>query len=46
MFDQRCDLSSYDRWDWRESIRDVVNTVFWPAVIFAMVKTGRIFSWQ
>lgn len=46
VFDRLRDLSDYGVWDWRESIHDVVNTVFLPAVIVAMVKSGRIFSRQ
>jgi hypothetical protein len=46
VFDRLRDLSDYGVWDWRESIHDVINTVFWPAVIVALVKSGRIFSRQ
>ena len=44
VFDRARDLATSGVWDTDGSIHDVINTVFWPLVLFAMVKTGTVFK--
>ena len=44
VFDRMRDLSSYGVWDTKASIHDVINTVFWPLILFLMVKAGLVFK--
>lgn len=44
VFDRARDLASFGVWDTNASVHDVINTVFWPLVLFAMVKTGTVFK--
>lgn len=46
VFDLRRDYLHGSALNWRESVRDIANTVFWPAVLFLMVRTGTIFRRQ
>ncbi len=44
VFDRMRDISRYGVWDTNGSLHDVINTVFWPLVLFLMVKTGCVFK--
>lgn len=37
-FDLRDDFASFGRFRWSASLRDVLNTVFWPAVVIVLLK--------
>lgn len=43
MFDRARDLSRFGIWDTDASLHDVINTVFWPSVLYLMAKTGIVF---
>lgn len=34
------DLRTLGYWDWRASIHDVWNTLFWPTVLTVLARTG------
>lgn len=38
--DMRDDLSSLGHWRWEASLHDVLNTLFWPTVIWLLVRCG------
>ncbi len=40
LFDWHDDLASLGVWDWRASLHDLLNTVFWPSVILLLVRGG------
>jgi hypothetical protein len=44
VFDRARDLSRYGVWDTNASLHDVINTVFWPLVLFVMVRAGIVFK--
>lgn len=44
VFDRQRDIARYGVWDRSGSIHDVVNTVFWPIVLWIMVRTGVVFK--
>lgn len=33
LLDRRDDIASLGRWRWKASVHDIVNTMFWPAVL-------------
>lgn len=33
LLDRRDDLASLGRWRWKASLHDLINTLFWPAVL-------------
>jgi cell shape-determining protein MreD len=35
------ETARHGRWDRNDSIRDLVNTTFWPAVLFLVLRFGR-----
>ncbi|TXH75644.1 MAG: hypothetical protein E6Q88_03385 [Lysobacteraceae bacterium] len=37
-------LRSYGHWWARESAHDIVNTIFWPTVIFVLARWTRVFN--
>lgn len=39
LLDMRDDLGSFGHWRWRASLHDVVNTVFWPLVLWLLIRT-------
>lgn len=43
ILDMLDDFSLYGRWRWVSSIRDIANTVFWPALIFMVGRYTTIF---
>jgi uncharacterized membrane protein YczE len=45
MLDLRDDLGSLGHWRWAASVHDIVNTVFWPAVMAGLARLG-VSPWQ
>jgi uncharacterized membrane protein YqgA involved in biofilm formation len=41
--DMRDDIVGLGHWRWRASLHDVLNTCFWPAVLWALIRTRLIF---
>jgi hypothetical protein len=39
--DMRDDIHSLGHWRWRASLHDVVNTVFWPVVLYLLGRRVR-----
>lgn len=42
ILDMRDDFSSLGYWRWQASMHDVVNTLFWPTVLFFLAKCGLL----
>jgi hypothetical protein len=42
--DRRDDIVSMGYWLWGESLKDAINTVLWPCVLFALARWGRASS--
>lgn len=40
--DMRDDISSLGYWRWAASTHDIVNTIFWPTVLFCMARFSRL----
>jgi hypothetical protein len=38
LVDMRDDIASLGYWRWRASLHDIVNTSFWPFVLFALAR--------
>lgn len=43
LFDLRDDLNTFGYWRWYASLHDIVNTLFWPALISLLAHT-RLFA--
>ncbi|MFO1207256.1 MAG: hypothetical protein U1E63_16295, partial [Burkholderiales bacterium] len=43
VLDARDDFRSLGQWRWKASLNDVVNTAFWPAVLWILRRTGAVF---
>lgn len=39
LLDMRDDLTSLGHWRWRASLHDIVNTTFWPMVLWVLLRT-------
>lgn len=37
--DMRDDIGSFGYWRWRASLGDIVNTVFWPLVVWLLARS-------
>ena len=46
LLDIRRNLMLYSHVGWRDSLHDIVNTAFWPTLIFVMVRYGIVFRRQ
>jgi hypothetical protein len=44
VFDARDDFRSLGHWRWQASLHDVLNTTFWPAVLWVLWRTGAVFT--
>lgn len=44
LIDMRDDLISSGYWRWGASVHDILNTLFWPSVIFILARLGVLFS--
>ncbi|SMF93928.1 hypothetical protein SAMN02949497_1224 [Methylomagnum ishizawai] len=44
MLDMRDDISSLGYWRWSASLHDVVNTSFWPFVLYLIGRRASAFS--
>lgn len=44
ILDMRDDLSLYGKLRWVSSIRDIINTAFWPVIIFSVGRYSNIYS--
>jgi len=44
LFDLQDDLVSLGYWRWSASLHDVLNTVFWPAVLSAAMRWTSLFA--
>jgi hypothetical protein len=42
--DMRDDLSSLGHWRWEASLHDVLNTLFWPTVIWLLARSDFLFT--
>lgn len=42
--DRRDDILSMGYWRWRASLHDVLNTSFWPAVLYGLVHLRLFFQ--
>ena len=40
------DLSNLGHWRWDASLRDVLNTLFWPTVLWLLGRRGVLFAWK
>lgn len=38
LLDMRDDINSLGYWRWPASLRDVVNTVFWPCILYVFMR--------
>jgi hypothetical protein len=38
------DLSSLGHWRWEASLHDVLNTLFWPTMIWLLARLGFLFA--
>ena len=43
LIDMRDDIYSFGYWRWRASLHDVLNTLFWPTVLFLHARLGAFF---
>ena len=43
LFDLRDDLQSLGYWRWGASLHDVINTVFWPLILSAIIQRTSLF---
>lgn len=43
VFDYGRDVARYGVWDRSGSVHDIINTVFWPLIIYLMVRSGIVF---
>jgi hypothetical protein len=44
VLDMRDDLSSLGCWRWDASLHDILNTLFWPTILFLLAKFGIFFG--
>jgi len=44
LIDMRDDFLSLGYWRWHASLHDILNTLFWPTVIFALARFGVLFN--
>lgn len=44
LIDMIDDFSSLGHWNWGASLRDIVNTLFWPTVIWLLAPLGFLFG--
>ena len=42
--DMRHDLASFGHWRWKASVHDIVNTAFWPFVLFGLARWTPLFG--
>jgi hypothetical protein len=40
VLDMRDDVASLGYWRWGASLHDIINTIFWPTVLFLIPKFG------
>ncbi len=40
LFDLRDNLASLGYWHWGASLRDLVNTIFWPTLLLLLTRKG------
>lgn len=44
LLDMRDDLASLGYWRWGASLHDIVNTLFWPAILFSLARATTVFG--
>jgi hypothetical protein len=44
LIDMIDDLSTSGHWNWGASLHDIVNTLFWPTVIWLLARLGFLFG--
>lgn len=44
LLDMRDDIVSFGYWRWGASLHDVLNTLFWPTVLFLLARFGIFFK--
>jgi len=44
LLDLRDDLAGTGRWRWRSSLYDVMNTLFWPTIIWLLARFTALFG--
>ncbi len=42
--DRRDDLASVGHWNWRASLHDLWNTLFWPLLLAGLLRWTRLFA--
>jgi uncharacterized membrane protein YqgA involved in biofilm formation len=40
MIDARDDIATFGYWRWKASLHDIVNTLFWPTVLWCCARIG------
>lgn len=43
LLDMRDDLASFGYWRWPASVHDILNTIFWPAVLTGVARFTQVF---
>jgi hypothetical protein len=46
MLDLRDDLVTFGYWRLKASLHDIVNTIFWPLVLFVLARGTSVFGMQ
>lgn len=44
LFDLRDDLAMVGHWRWKDSLHDIINTQFWPAVLCLLARYTNLFN--
>lgn len=44
LVDMHEDLSTLGYWRWVSSLHDMLNTLFWPAVVWLLARSGAMFG--
>jgi hypothetical protein len=44
LFDLRDDLAIIGHWRWKDSLHDIINTQFWPAVLCLLTRYTNVFN--
>jgi hypothetical protein len=46
LLDLRDDLASLGHWRWKTSLHDILNTLFWPTVLFVLARCSGLLNGQ
>ncbi len=44
LFDMRDDMVNFGHWRWGASLHDLINTLFWPAVLLLLARYSTLFN--